>query len=280
MTRIEKLRKKLPDGFGAALIKDIYNRLYLTGLESSAGVLVVTEKRAYLIVDFRYYEAAKVRARDVEVVLADDGYAQIPDILKSNGAGRLYVEDTLTLASFGKLEEALKKDIDVISDGALSCIVAGLRAVKEQQEIEAIKAAQGITDAAFGYILDFLKPGTTERDIAAELEYYMKKHGADDISFPTICVSGTKTSMPHGVPGDDAVKTGDFITMDFGAKKYGYCSDMTRTVAIGSVGSEQKKVYDAVLKAHIEAVNAAKAGIKGSELDKIARDIIYAEGFE
>ena len=280
MTRIEKLRQKLPPGFSAAIVKDAYNRVYLTGFESSAGVLIVTEKNAYLLVDFRYYEAAKAQTADnIEVVLTDDECTQIFDIVKSSGAACAYIEDKISLAEFTRLKERLA-NIELVSDSVLSDAVGVLRAVKEPGEIDAIKAAQCITDAAFSYILDFLRPGLAEREIAAELDYFMKKNGADDTAFPTICLCGEKTSMPHGVPGDGVVKNGGFVTIDFGAKKNGYCSDMTRTVAVGSVSDEQKMIYDVVLTAHIAATNAARAGITGSELDKVARDIINAHGFE
>lgn len=279
MTRIEKLRAALPEGFGAALVEDRYNRGYLTEFLSSAGTLLVTEQDAWLIVDFRYIEAAKARAKGVQVVLMDKVYEQVLDLLKKAGVRRLCVEQSLTIAALQKIEEKLA-GIELDTGEALSVAVKKLRAVKEPAEVESIRRAQAITDNAFSRILSFIEPGRTEREIAAELEYYMRQDGADGMAFSTICVAGIKTSMPHGEPDENVVQKGDFVTMDFGAYKDGYCSDMTRTVAVGEVSDEQKYVYATVLAAHLAAQDAAKADIAGSALDKVARDIIYNEGFE
>ena len=130
------------------------------------------------------------------------------------------------------------------------------------------------------HMLGYIKPGVREIDAALEMEVFMKSHGAGKLAFDTIFVSGAKTSLPHGVPGDKRIEAGDFVTMDFGANVDGYCTDMTRTVAVGHVSDEQKKVYDTVLKAQLACCGFAKAGYKGCEVDKVARDIIYGAGYE
>ena len=152
-----------------------------------------------------------------------------------------------------------------------------MRAVKSDDEIKQIKAAQFITDKAFTHILDYIDSSKTERDIALEIEYYMKKQGAEKIAFDLIVVSGANGSMCHGVPGDKKIQHGDFITMDIGAVINGYHSDMTRTVAYGAVSEEQENVYQTVLKAQLAAIDAVKAGIPCNVVDKAARDIIDAK---
>ena len=279
MTRIEKLKLKLPENFGAVLVADRFSRRYLTGFESSAGIVVVTPHKAFFIVDFRYFEAAENVVKDAETLLMTDMYPQLAAILKENEAKELYIEVETTIAQMKRIEEKLP-ETRLICSGVLSDAIKELRMIKDAEEVAAIKAAQTITDAAFAHILGYIKSGVAERELAAEIEYYMRKNGADGTAFPTICISGTKTSMPHGEPDYNTVKYGDFVTMDFGARKDGYCSDMTRTVAVGSVSAEQRKVYNTVLDAHMAAFEAAREGITGQQLDYAARSIINAAGYE
>ena len=170
--------------------------------------------------------------------------------------------------------------VEVDTGAVLSDAIDAIRAVKSEEEFDAIRRAQVITDACFEHMLGYIKPGVREIDAALEMEVFMKSHGAGKLAFDTIFVSGAKTSLPHGVPGDKRIEAGDFVTMDFGANVDGYCTDMTRTVAVGHVSDEQKKVYDTVLKAQLACCGFAKAGYKGCEVDKVARDIIYGAGYE
>jgi Xaa-Pro aminopeptidase len=139
-----------------------------------------------------------------------------------------------------------------------------LRMLKSKQEIEKLLAAQRIAERALEQVLDIIKAGMTEKEIAAELIYRMLREGAEGISFDPIVVTGLKSSMPHGVPGAVKLQKGDFLTMDFGCKYDGYCSDMTRTVAVGEATDEMRLVYDTVLKAQTEAISQAKAGMTGA----------------
>jgi len=280
MTRIDKLRGKLETGFSAVLVEHAANRRYLSEFSSSAGSLIITEDDALFIVDFRYIEAAGRAVRGARVALQEaKPDEQIHEWLKSKKAGRLLIEDEMTLSRFRALEAALP-GVTLVSDGKLSKAILGLRSVKETREIDAVKAAQAITDEAFSNICGYIKPGVTEKEIAAELEYGMRKLKSEGFAFDTIVVSGPNSSMPHGVPSDREVRPGDFVTMDYGAKKDGYCSDMTRTVAVGHATDEMRKVYGTVLEAHMAARRAARAGMTGRELDGVARDIIYAAGYE
>ena len=279
-TRVEKLRESLPEGYGAALVQYDYNRAYLSSFASSAGMLLVTPQNAWLLVDFRYYEMACKGAKGVEVLLVDGSfYKMIDKLLGESGIKKIMLENQTTIAELNAVKAALP-GYEFDCSNTLSNVISKLRRIKDEEEIEKIKAAQAITDVAFAHIVTVIKPGMTEREVAAELEYYMRKNGADALAFETICVSGAKTSLPHGKPDDKVIQNGDFVTMDYGALKNGYCSDMTRTVAVGGVSEEQKRVYDIVLRAHLESMAAVHAGVRGDEIDKIARGIIYGEGFE
>ena len=158
--------------------------------------------------------------------------------------------------------------------------IGDMRAVKCKGEISLIKAAQEITDSGFTYIKDRIAAGRTEREVALDLEFFMRKNGSEGIAFDTICVSGKNSSKPHGVPGEKIIEKGDFVTLDFGAMKGGYRSDMTRTVCIGNPTEKMKTVYDTVLKAQSEALKSIKPGTVCEEIDKVARDIIDNAGFK
>ncbi|MBQ8610330.1 MAG: aminopeptidase P family protein [Oscillospiraceae bacterium] len=280
MDRIEKLRKHLPEGFTAALVTSEVNRYYLLDFDSGdAGTLLVLPDAAYFIIDARYIEIAEKEVKNAEVVLQKKVLEQVAELLKKHGAARLLLESTTTLAEYGRLAAALS-GVELVGDETLSGALDTCRRIKDETEWKNICTAQSITDAAFEYILPRLQPGCTESELAAEMEYFMRKNGAGKLAFSTILVAGAKTSLPHGVPGENRLQKGDFVTMDFGANYNGYCSDMTRTVAIGSVTDEMKQVYDTVLRAQLAACAFARAGQKGCEVDKVARDIINAAGYE
>jgi Xaa-Pro aminopeptidase len=154
-----------------------------------------------------------------------------------------------------------------------------LRKVKDSEELEALTAAQRIAEKALEDVLKEIRPGKTEKEIAALLQYRMLVHGAENMSFEPIVVSGPNGSLPHGVPTDKAIQEGEFLTMDFGCIYHGYCSDMTRTVAIGHVTDEMREIYDTVLRAQLAGIEAAKAGVTGKAVDKAARDVIEAAGY-
>ncbi|MDR1135530.1 MAG: aminopeptidase P family protein [Clostridiales Family XIII bacterium] len=151
--------------------------------------------------------------------------------------------------------------------------------IKSAEALLSIAKAQALGDACFSYILTRIKPGVSEKAIAAEIENFLFDGGAEALAFPTICVSGENSAKPHGEPSDKLIKNGDFLTMDFGAVVDGYCGDMTRTVAVGRVSGKQRKVYNIVLEAQETALAAVKDGVPCSHIDKIARDIITNAGF-
>jgi Xaa-Pro aminopeptidase len=158
-------------------------------------------------------------------------------------------------------------------------LLDNLRAAKDEAEIETMKKAQKITDDAFKAVLNFIRPGMTEQEVAARLVYEMMRLGAQAVSFDPIVAAGPNGSKPHAIPGDRVLENGMFVTMDFGCKVDGYCSDMTRTVAIGQPDEEMERVYETVLAAQKAGINAARAGVTGREIDAAAREVIVQAGY-
>ena len=275
-----QLMKRLPEGIDGAIITSDLNRRYFTDMKSSAGTLLVTRKAAAFIIDFRYIEKAKQTIQDAEVVLQDKLYEQVTDFFTSQGAKAVAIEaDTMTVAEFAHFRASLP-ELSLDGGEELSSLINELRMYKTPEEIGFIEAAQKITDQTFTHILDVIRPGVTEREIALEMEYTMRRLGASGLAFESIVASGVNSSMPHAVPSDKKIALGDFVTMDFGAAYNGYCSDMTRTVAVGHISEEQKKVYDTVLTAQRMAIEAIPTARRYCDVDKVARDYIYAQGYE
>lgn len=151
--------------------------------------------------------------------------------------------------------------------------------IKNEKEIESISKAAALGDRCFSYILGYIKPGMSEKQVAAEIERFLYDNGAEGLAFDTICVSGENSNQPHGVPSDKIIEKGEFLTLDFGAVIDGFCGDMTRTIAIGSASSEMRNVYAVVLEAQLAAADFIKAGVRCFDADKIARDIITKAGY-
>ena len=265
--RIEGIKKILPQNT-AALITSDSNRFYLSGMKSSAGYIVITDEKAVLLIDFRYFEKAKQCVTTLEVVLLKNTFEQIKEILGDRQ--KLLVEtDSMSITDSTLFEEKL--GVEVLRDKTLSENISQMRSIKSEEEIGFIKAAQKLTDDTFSYILPRIETGRTEKEIMLDMEFFMRKNGSEGVSFDFIVVSGKNSSLPHGVPTDKKIEKGDFITMDFGAVINGYCSDMTRTVAVGNVTDEQKKVYNTVLAAQEAAIRAACAGKNCVDIDQSNR---------
>ncbi|MBR7100988.1 MAG: aminopeptidase P family protein [Clostridia bacterium] len=271
--RIERLRKKLIEAkTDAAYIASSVSHRYLTGLDNPDGILVITQNNAYALEDFRYIEVARAKLSSIYTVIEMKGnalYDTLNEILKSENVSTLGFEDTkMSVKDFDTLKSKLNAEFI-----GLGNVTDQLREIKTPEEVAEITNAQRITDLAFEHILKMLTPSMTENDVACELEYFMRKNGAEDKSFETIAVSGVKSSMPHGVPANIKLSCG-FLTMDFGAVVNGYHSDMTRTVCIGKADTEMKKLYNTVLSAQLSALEFISAGKECDSVDKIARDII------
>lgn len=279
MNRLENLASLISSD--CALITSDINRRYFTGMKSSAGTILLFRERAYFIIDFRYIEKAKkLLSGDpfIKVILQDKLYEQIGHFVNKYSAKSMAIESmSMTVSELEKLKKKLEIEIDA-SDN-LSNSINSLRMIKSPDEISKMIEAQRIAEAGFEHMLSFVHEGVTEREIRLELDYYMLSHGAEALSFDTIALSGKNTSLPHGVPSDKRVEKGDFVLLDFGAVVDGYHSDMTRTFCVGQPTDKMKRVYDIVLKAQLAAISAVKAGIKGCDLDRVARDIIASEGY-
>lgn len=276
---ISDLQKFLKNKYEAVIIFSEVNRRYFTGFPSSDGYLVVTKDDATLFVDSRYVEAAEKSVTACNVLLFKKASEDIKNYLKEKSVIKAYTERNHISVSTADFLKTAFLPCRVTPSKKLEKAIDESRITKTDYEIESIKAAQKIAEDAFDHILTFIKPGVTEKQIALELDFYMLSHGAEAISFETIAVTGQKSSMPHGVPDDTVVKSGDFITMDFGAVVNGYHSDMTRTVAVGEVTEEQKLVYETVLTAQRSALAILKAGLDCCEADKAARQVIEDAGY-
>ncbi len=263
----------------AVLISDFANRKYLTNFESSYGFVLMLLNKTYLFVDGRYFTAAKNTVNsDIETVYISDLYSQINEILRQENIEKVFVEDTVSVASFNQLKENLCTEVFESSD--LVRTLLNNRSVKNENEIEYVIKAQEIAEKAYLEILNFIKIGVSEKEIANRLDFLMRDYKSDGISFDTICVSGKNSALPHGVPSEKTINSGDFVTLDFGAVYNGYRSDMTRTVAVGYVTDEMKQVYDTVLLAQETAIKKVKAGVLACSIDSAARETIAENGFE
>lgn len=278
MSTVERFKKNYFENFdGAVLVLSPENRFYLSELDSSDGAVLLTKDMSYFLVDFRYYEIAKNTAKDFDVVLAEKSLlSKAYDICKDMQIKQLAVEDEYITISLRKRISEIFEGVNIVY---LGDELRKMRCIKTDKEIQRIKSSQEITDAAFEHILGFLRAGITENDVAAELEYFMRKCGAQECAFKTICVSGNKSSLPHGEPSNIVLTSNSFLTMDFGAKLDGYCSDMTRTVVIGRADDEMKEIYNIVLKAQLAALETIHEGVIGSVVDAAARNIITNAGF-
>ena len=275
--RILNIQKKL-DNNEALLITSPSNRFYLTDFHSSAGCVFITKDEAFFLVDFRYFEKAKSTVHNMATVLQHRFFEDINGIIERKCIETVFVEtDYVSVEDFARYSQKMVAQIS--NNNKFSVYLKEMRSVKTEQEISRIRRAAELTDRAFSYILDKIRVGASEKDIALDLEFFMRKNGSEGVSFDFIVVSGKNSSLPHGVPTDKKIQKGDFVTLDFGAVVNGYRSDMTRTVAVGSVTEEQKAVYETVLKAQNAAIAYAKAGVICSEVDAVSRDIITKAGY-
>ena len=276
--RIKRLRSRLNKAeIDALLINNPQNRQYLTGFTGTAGVVLISEEEAELITDFRYIEQAKDEAQDYKIVKQGDNKLEtINRLLEDAGIKRLGFEaDEITYQQYGKYKDELNVELK-----ATTGLVKELRQTKDESEIEKISRAVEITDNAFATIQDKLEVGVVEQEIALELEFLQKKQGAAKNAFDFIVASGARGALPHGVASEKEIAAGDLVTMDFGAVYHGYHSDMTRTVMVGGEPTEkQQEIYHLVLEAQQAALEAIGPGKIGSEIDRVARDIIADAGY-
>ncbi|HOL50750.1 MAG TPA: Xaa-Pro peptidase family protein [Armatimonadota bacterium] len=274
--RLGKLRAQFRerdiDGF---IIASYENRYYMSGFSGTAGTLVISADDAVLITDFRYVEQAKAQAPEFRVIMHKGPMVDtVKEVVAGMGLKRVGFESArITFSEYALIRDALE-GVELVPE---KDVVESLRMIKSDEEIALIAEACRITDAAFDHILGYIKPGVTESEIANELVSFMVKHDVKP-SFDFIVASGERSALPHGVASDKIIEPGDFVTLDFGGFYRRYTSDMTRTVVVGTPTEEQKAIYDLVLRAQLESIDAAKAGTTGKEVDSVARGIIEDAG--
>jgi len=279
MSRIQKIVDQLPKyNIDAMLVTSQPGELYAFGCNGeSYGI--ISPKGARYITDSRYTEVAEETIKDAEVITVDGGRnyaAAIQEFLDANNIKTLGIEDGyMSLGQYNYLKDNLK-GVELVYANSL---IVTLRGSKDEDELAIMMEAQRITDEAFAAICKYIKPGMTEAQIAAQLTFEQMARGAQRMSFPAIVASGPNGSRPHAIPSLRQVQKGDFITMDFGCVYKGYCSDMTRTVAIGSVSAEQEKVYYTVLKAQKAGIAASRAGVLGKDIHNAAAKVIADAGY-
>ncbi len=266
----------------ALLLTGTPNMRYTVGF-TGEGYVYLSRKHRIVVTDARYTAAAREECADCEIVewKKDGYYATLTAFLQEDGVKRLGFEDSaMTVAFYNKLNHSfVEKGLRDVICVPVQDKVDFYRAVKTEEEQNRIRRAEAIGDAAFSRIVEQLRPGLTEKQVAALLEFYMKEAGADALSFDTIAASGYHSAMPHAIPTDKKLKEGEFLTMDFGCRYQGYCSDMTRTVVIGKADARQKEMYEIVLRAQQTALAGIRPGLTGKEIDALARDVIEEAGY-
>lgn len=277
--RIEKLITKFSQlGFDAVLITSPYNRRYISGFTGSSAYLYISPKRQVLLTDFRYISQGKRQCPDYQVVdYKKAGLIEnLETYMKEDGVKVCGFEgQQMTYSEYRIFVEKLSG----LEWKNIGPMVEDLRMIKSPEELVLLRRASEIGDEAFTHMLDFIQPGQTEKEIALELEFTMRRLGADGLSFESIIASGLNGALPHARPTDKKIQKGELLTMDFGCIYQGYCSDMTRTIAIGQVSDKLKEIYQVVYRAHMEALNSLRPGRTGKEMDAIARDIITEAGY-
>ncbi|MBQ9949957.1 MAG: aminopeptidase P family protein [Clostridia bacterium] len=265
--------------FDSALITSPVNMRYFSGFTGDSGCLLITKNARILYTDFRYTIQAKEQTEGKFIIRDFKKYNMplwqiVSEELEKQGCRYCgYEDNTMTVAEFTDYSR-IKCPL-----GSASALISSIRCIKSQDEIDKIIKAQSIAETAFNQVIEMMCPGMTEKEVAIELDYFMKKAGAEEPSFDTIIASGPNGALCHAIPSDRCLTKGDLVVMDFGARYMGYCSDMTRTVAIGEPSAELMKIYKIVREAQALTLHAVKPGITGAQLDAIARECITARGY-
>ncbi len=277
--RIDRLRVKMAErGVTSLLLTDMANIRWATGFTGSHAFALVTSDDAWLAVDSRYTVQAEAECHGLRLRrLTSSAADNLAELLADTVSGELTIEsDRMTVAAYTDYQQRLDGKIALRPEAGL---VRDLRLVKDADEIALIKHACAIVDQVFLTMCDRIASGLSERDVMLEIEWLIRKEHRAEIAFPSIAVSGPRSAMPHGQPSERILEIGDLVTLDFGARWRGYCSDITRTVVIGPPDAMQQEVYGVVQAAQRAAVEAIKPGLSGKEVDSVARDYIAAAGY-
>lgn len=274
--RVEKIQQYLArQQIDAFIIQSAVNRRYMTGFTGTFGTVLITQGKAYFITDFRYVTQANEQAKGFEVIENRNMLEAVYEQCKKEQVQTLaFEEEHTTVSGYRQLEKFEK--IELIG---VAGIVEQMRKIKTPDELAKIKTAASISDKAFERILQDIKAGVTELEVCNKLEMYMREEGATSSSFDMIIASGHRSALPHGVASTKTIEQHDFVTLDFGALYEGYCSDMTRTVVIGTPEAKLEKIYHIVNDALTLGIAEVKAGVSCQELDTIVRDFITEHGY-
>lgn len=275
--RIDNLRNSMKiNGIDGVFLTGDFNRNYLSGFTGDESFAVITLEKAIFITDSRFTEQAKQQVKDYEIRQYQGSFVKFLDsLVKELKVTRLgFEDDIISFSTYKNYKDNL--DCELVP---LNGMVEKLRLIKDENEIDQIRGAAHIADTAFTHMLEFIKAGMTEREVGLELEFYMKKSGAKDLSFPSIVASGVRSCLPHGQATNKVLNNGDLLTLDFGCIYNDYCSDMTRTIAIGEPCDKLKEIYDVVFTAQKKALEVIKDGVSGFDADKAGRDYITEKGY-
>lgn len=276
--RVEKLRSAMAEAnIPALLVTEINNLRYISGFTGSTGIGLVTEYDAWFFADPRYIIQAKDECRGFEIVPVLDGFTKtVGSLVRDKRFGLLAFERQHV--SFATYEE-LRNAVPEVRLYPVSNLVENLRAVKDEGEINIIRQAAKIADATFEHVLNIIRPGMTERELALEIEWHMRRLGAEREGFSAIVASGPRGALPHASPTDKPIQEGELVVMDYGAYFGGYNSDITRTVCVGKADSQQREVYEIVREAQQLGVETLRPGLKGQDVDRAVREFITARGY-
>lgn len=271
-SRINKLLLGIGAG-RAALISGAPDIYYYSGFTSADAWLIISENRRMLITDSRYLVQARLEAPEFDIVRLEDGWEKILERVEEQEIA--FEENVVTCGFYDRLKKKAPRKTFIRAQKEIDAP----RRNKDKDELKLIAEAEEIGSRAFSHILDLIRPGQTEREVALELEMYMKRQGATALSFDTIVASGVRSAMPHGVASDKVIERGELVTLDFGCVYKGYCSDMTRTVVIGEPDGRQREIYDIVLSAQTAAIDGLYQGMECREADELARKVIRDAGY-
>jgi Xaa-Pro aminopeptidase len=266
----------LPHGTNYFLVTNLKNIRYLVGFTGDSATLLFSARKKYLFTDSRFTEQAEKEVKGCDIIITKKFYAHYLKSIIKKSKKVAFESNNLLYSQYKKIRKILPKR----KFTPVSGVIEQFRLCKSKDEINKISKAAKIADKSFSEIRKVIKPGKTEIEIASNLEYVLRKNGSTGHPFSTIALTSTNTSLPHGHPGNKKIKKGDFFLLDFGATYKGYISDMTRTVVVGKANKKQKKIYNIVLKAQMDAINAIKSDMKFRDIDKVAREVIKEAGYE
>ncbi len=277
MSRIQMLKQQLQqEKMDGIVITSTWNRRYISNFTGTAGTVFITQNQAYFITDFRYIEQAKKQCTGFQVIQQDrHAFTEIAKLVKEQKLKKLAFEkDHTTVSVFEMMQKMIPSQLIGVSNW-----LEKQRCLKSEQEIQMIQKAAQIADEAFSYILKEIRPGITELEVSHMLDFKMRALGASGVSFDTIVASGIRSALPHGVASEKVIEIGDMVTLDFGAYYQGYCSDITRTFALGEPDAQLVEIYDVVLEAQKRGIACLKPGIEARDVDAITRTYITEKGY-